>query len=287
MANLDGSGVKIAVGSTDDSLYVINANGSLAWKIATTGDVRSSPSFADIDGDNDLEVFVGSDDNYVYAYHHNGTPVSGWPIDLGSMVRSQVVFSDINNNGSPEIMVTAEGSGLYIFDANGDTVATYATAGAPTTPAIEDADNDGDLEFFSGTVLGDSAIDCKDARGYGAYWNMFRCNQRRTGNYGDAAAAIEETETVVPSFFSIYPNPFRNATRIFFSAQKGEEVAIAIYNIAGQKVKDITSTSDNTHRLVRWTGTSSEGKSVPAGVYFCVVRSATGNEVIKKLIKIR
>lgn len=287
MGNLDGSGVKVAVGSTDDSLYVINANGSLAWKAATGGDVRSSPSFADIDGDNDLEVFVGSDDNHVYAYHHNGTPVSGWPIDLGSMVRSQVVFSDMNNDNDPEIFAVANGGGLWVFQANGDTVATYATAGAPTTPAIEDADNDGDLEFFYGTVLGASAIDCKETRGYGAYWNMFRCNRRRTGNYGDAAAAVEEVETTLPSVFAIYPNPFRNATRIFFSAQQGEQVRIAVYNIAGQKVKDITSVSDNTRRMVRWSGTTNEGKPVPAGVYFCVVRSATGNEVIKKLIKIR
>ncbi len=287
MGNMDGSGMKIAVGSTDDSLYVINADGTLAWKVATGGDVRSSPSFADIDGDNDLELFFGSDDNYVYAYHHNGSPVSGWPVDLGSWVRSQVVFSDVNNDNDPEILVTAENGGLFIFNANGDTFATYATAGSPTTVAVEDADGDGDLEFFYGTVKGASAVDCKETRGYGAYWNMFRCNQRRTGNYGDAAAAVEETETVVPSFFNIYPNPFRSSARISFTAQRDEEVTISIYNIAGQKVKDIKSLSNKRHRNVRWGGTSDEGKPVPAGVYFCVARSAGGSEVIKKLIKIR
>jgi hypothetical protein len=287
IGNLDGSGMKIAVGSTDDSLYVINANGTLAWKAATGGDVRSSPSFADIDGDNDLEVFCGSDDNYVYAFHHTGSPVSGWPVNLGGMVRSQVVFSDVNNDNDPEILVTADNGVLYLYDASGGIFATYATENFPTTVAVEDIDNDGDFEFLYGTLKGASAIDYKDARGTGTYWNMFRCNRRRTGNYGDAAAAVEETETVVPSVFNIYPNPFLASARIFFTAQKGEEVTISFYNIAGQKVKDIKSVSDKIHRNVRWSGMSDDGKPVPAGVYFCVTRSGGGTEVIKKLIKIR
>lgn len=286
MGNLDGSGVKIAVGSSDDTLYVINANGSLAWKVGTGGDVRSSPSFADIDGDNDLEIFFGSDDNYVYAYHHNGTPVSGWPIDLGSMVRNQVVFSDMNNDNNVEIVIAPNGGGLEIFNANGSSFATYATENAPTTAAIEDVDSDGDLEIMFGTAVGVSAIDHKEARGYGAYWNMFRCNTRRTGNYGDAAAAVEEEETALPAIFNIYPNPFRNAASILFTAQKDEEVTVSIYNIAGQKVRNICSRSGKTHRIIRWNGMGDNGNPVPAGVYFCVARSA-GNEVIKKLIKIR
>ncbi len=286
MANMDGSGMKIAVGSTDDSLYVINADGSLAWKVATGGDVRSSPSFADIDGDNDLEVFVGSDDNYVYAYHHNGSPVSGWPVNLGSMVRSQVVFSDLNNDNTPEILVTANNGGLYIYNANGDTFATYATAGSPTTVAVEDADGDGDFEFFYGTALGASAIDCKEARGYGTYWNMFRCNQRRTGNYGDAETGVEESDITRPSLFKVYPNPFKGSTRIFLTAKKNQKVDIAIYNIVGQKVKDLSSISKETYRIVTWNGKNNHDKPVPTGVYFCVTNTDKGEEVVRKLIKI-
>ncbi|MCK4575305.1 VCBS repeat-containing protein, partial [candidate division WOR-3 bacterium] len=154
IANLDGTGVKIAIGSTNDTLYVINSDGTLDWKVATSGGVRSSPSFADVDGDNDFEIFFGSDDHNVYAYHHTGTPLTGWPIDIGSMIRSQVVFSDLNNDNSPEVIVAADGGGIFVFEGNGDSFAVYPTVSTPTTPAIEDIDNDGDFELFFGNVNG-------------------------------------------------------------------------------------------------------------------------------------
>ena len=286
IANLDGTGVKIAIGSTNDTLYVINSDGTLDWKVATSGGVRSSPSFADVDGDNDFEIFFGSDDHNVYAYHHTGTPLTGWPIDLGSMIRSQVVFSDLNNDNSPEVIVAADGGGIFVFEGNGDSFAVYPTVSTPTTPAIEDIDNDGDFELFFGNVNGVSALDYKEARGYGAYWNMFRCNPRRTGNVEDAAVGVEEIKEVIPSVFKVYPNPFKGSVNIAFSCRKDEKIDISIYNVAGQKIKGLRSKGKKTFRIVNWDGTNSEKRPVPTGVYFCIARSNGRSEVIKKLIKI-
>ncbi|TET79588.1 MAG: T9SS type A sorting domain-containing protein [Candidatus Cloacimonadota bacterium] len=288
IANLDGTGVKITIGSTNDTLYVINSDGTLDWKVGTGGDVRSSPSFANVDGDNDLEIFFGSDDCFVYAYHHTGAPLAGWPIDLGSKVRSQVVFSDLNNDNAPEVIVIADGGELFVFEGNGDTFDIFPlpTAGSPTTPAVEDIDNDGDLEIFFGNINGLSAIDYKEARGYEAYWNMFRCNPKRTGNIEDAAVRIEESKDIEPTIFKIYPNPFKSSTGIFFSAVKNQKVDISIYNIVGQRVRRIESKGEKTYRIVNWDGRNNENKPVPAGVYFCVARTGRGLEIVKKLIKI-
>jgi len=287
IANLDGTDVKTVVGSTNDTLYVINSDGTLDWKLATSGDVRSSPSFADVDGNNTLEVFFGSDDNYVYGYHHNGTPLAGWPINIGYTVKNQVVFSDLNNDEIPEIMISSNDE-LFVFEPNGDTFAIFPvpTPTSPTTPAIEDIDNDGDLELFFGNYSGLSAIDYKEQRGYGTYWNMFRCNNRRTGNFEDAEVAIEEQEIAEKTFFKIYPNPFNSSTRLFFNCARNQKVDISIYNIAGQRVKTIASRGKKAYRIIKWDGKNNLNKPVPTGVYFCIARTDNGDEITRKLIKI-
>jgi len=288
MANLDGTGVKIAVGSTNDTVYVINEDGTLDFKVATGGDVRSSPSFVDADGNGDLEVFFGSDDGKVYAYDHNGNSLAGWPVTMSGSVKSQVVFSDLNNDNAPEIIVTASGGELSVFEGDGNSFDIFPIMvfGSPTTPAVEDCDGDGDLEIFFGNINGMSAIDYKQTRGTGTYWNMFRCNLRRTGNYEDAAVGLEESSSTAIPGFRIYPNPFKGTAKIVFSCKKGEKVKVSIYNVAGQKIREIESKGSSTQRVITWDGRNKENECVATGVYFCVVKSTSTGEVKRKLIKI-
>ena len=288
MANLVGSGVKIAVGSTNDTLYVINADGTLDFKVGTSGDVRSSPSFVDADGDNNLEIFFGSDDHNVYAYHSTGVALAGWPVNVGSTVRTQVVFSDLNNDNAPEILVASDGGILYAFEANGDTFDIFPLTipGSPTTPVVEDVDNDGDLDIFFGNINGVSGIDYKQQRGFGTYWNMFRCNPRRTGNYGDAVSGLKEDRQLSPVVVKVYPNPFKGNTKMFFYCEKGKKVYVSIYNAAGQKVREITTMGNGGRRILTWDGKDRKGNLVPTGVYFCQINIGGKKQITQKLIKI-
>ena len=67
--------------------------------------VYSSPALGDLDGDGHLEVVVGSDDGKVYAWHHDGTPVAGWPQTTGDVVDSSPALGDLDGDGHLEVVV--------------------------------------------------------------------------------------------------------------------------------------------------------------------------------------
>jgi hypothetical protein len=66
-----------------------------------------------------------------------------------------------------------------------------------------------------------------------------------------------------------YPNPFNPTTTISFNIDNESEVIITVYNIKGQKVKQLVSDhiSAGQHSIV-WNGKDSNNKSVASGIYF-------------------
>jgi hypothetical protein len=76
------------------------------------------------------------------------------------------------------------------------------------------------------------------------------------------------------SMLSIYPNPFNPSTTISFSVtQTSSFVTLEIFNIKGQKVKQLVSDqlSAGQHSVV-WDGKDEIGKSVSSGIYFCKLK---------------
>ena len=84
-----------------------------------------------------------------------------------------------------------------------------------------------------------------------------------------------------------YPNPFNPTTTIDFSIQLDSEVELTIYNIKGQKVKQLVSDqlSVGQHTVI-WNGTDNNGKSVSSGIYFYKLK--TGNyEKTKRMVLLK
>ena len=70
---------------------------------------------------------------------------------------------------------------------------------------------------------------------------------------------------------SNYPNPFNPETNIVFNLKEEGEVQLDIYNIKGQKIKQLVSDSANQlsagqHSVV-WDGTDENNKQVSSGIY--------------------
>ncbi len=77
---------------------------------------------------------------------------------------------------------------------------------------------------------------------------------------------------------NIYPNPAKNSANIEFSTTKASKIKIDIYNVMGEKVKDIPETfkAEGTYGSV-WDTTS-----VGNGVYMCKIQ--VGSQILTKSI---
>ena len=84
-----------------------------------------------------------------------------------------------------------------------------------------------------------------------------------------------------------YPNPFNPETTIPFYLPKPGKTDLTIYNLLGQRIRNLVSghLQTGSHSVV-WDGTDMNGKDVPSGVYFA--RAETYSvRVVKKLNLIR
>ncbi len=95
-----------------------------------------------------------------------------------------------------------------------------------------------------------------------------------------------------------YPNPFTpinsnhsrgTGTNIRFNLPKPEKVSLSIYNIRGQKVKEILSANEildkGTHTYF-WNGLNSNNKKISSGVYFYKLKAGK-NVAIRKLLLLK
>ncbi|MEW6365925.1 MAG: VCBS repeat-containing protein [Acidobacteriota bacterium] len=78
--------------------------------------VYASAIYADLDSDGDIEIIQGSYDSKVYAWHHDGTLVSGWPFTTKSYVMSTPACGDMDNDGHVEVVVNSNDGFLYMLD---------------------------------------------------------------------------------------------------------------------------------------------------------------------------
>ena len=97
-------------------------------------------------------------------------------------------------------------------------------------------------------------------------------------------------ETNTPSGFELYgnyPNPFNPTTTIEFSLPEAGFTDLFIYNMAGQKVRELVSQTmaGGVHSVV-WDGRDESGLAVSAGVYLTRLRMdenvRTGNMMLVK-----
>ena len=75
--------------------------------------------------------------------------------------------------------------------------------------------------------------------------------------------------------FNAYPNPFTFEITIEVWNSEKTVVDVAIYNLLGQRIKNLYNAENEGQLLLKWDGTSDSGKKVVPGIYLCKVNNET------------
>ncbi len=87
------------------------------------------------------------------------------------------------------------------------------------------------------------------------------------------------------SLFQNYPNPFNPNTSIRFSIPKKDDITLTIYDILGNKVKEVQYRGmDGGEYQFQWSGKNQNGLSVSAGMYFYVLNGSSFNKTRKMIL---
>ena len=106
--------------------------------------------------------------------------------------------------------------------------------------------------------------------------------------YGFRSYAVNTDGEVVAPVFALrtnYPNPFNPSTNISFSIPSPAQVKLTVYNVKGQKVKElINDTMDMGKHTVQWDGTDQRNRKVSSGLYFSRLEHAGMSKTIKMML---
>ncbi|MBC1241531.1 S-layer family protein, partial [Nostoc sp. 2RC] len=212
------------------------------------------PTFADIDGDGDLDAFVGNYDGNTFFYRNTGSAInpqfaarSTNPFGLTNVGLSTVpTFADIDGDGDLDAFVgNSQGNTLFyrnsgsainpLFAASTTNPFGLTDVGTAATPTFADIDGDGDLDAFVGNSQGDTLFYRNSGSAINPLFAAPVTNPFRLSNVGYFAT---------PTFADIDGDGDLDA---FVGNNGGNTVFFEnVPNIAPTAVNDAFSTNENT-----------------------------------------
>lgn len=167
MGDLDNNGdQEIVINTVGVSLnvQVYHHTGVLfnGWPKTTHSSLYAEPCLGDLDDDGDLEIILGTTGlgtaYHVYAWHHSGELVEGWPAETeyGEWCQGSAAIGDIDADGDMEVIIGSDNHKLYAFHHDAELVDGFPLSGPngqlSSPVSLGDVDNDKDVEIAVGSL---------------------------------------------------------------------------------------------------------------------------------------
>lgn len=139
--------------------------------------------------------------------------------------------------------------------------------------------------FKSGWKIGDTLrINFKNTVGD----TIESINVILTSKAFDKVKFILSNNNDMPTYFNInqnYPNPFNQETLIQFETPESSNINITVYNINGQKIKELVHKNMQAgYHSIKWNGTNSNNCQSSSGIYFINMATQNYSKTIKVLL---
>jgi hypothetical protein len=246
LADFDGDGkleiVLVGYTSSATRLCVIKSNGQdyPGWPITfnTVVYAECSPVVCDVDGDGRLDILIGDESRYIYAFDIDGQMIDGFPVATGDAVRATTFVDDVDQDGDVDLVVAGWDKSIYVWDLAG----AYNENLSPWPTFHANLHRNGGIDFAVPTAAGDPA---------------------------------DELPVLRPYLFQNRPNPFNPSTTIEFHVPPGNPLytTLIVYDVAGARVRTLVDEVLRTGRYdVTWDGRDNRGSRVSTGLYFYQLR---------------
>jgi len=166
-ADIDDDGdLEIFIGTSDGYLKGFQGDGSDLDGFpfhASGGEIFSSPSIGDVDGDGFIEIVFPAENDSLYVLNHDGSRHPDWPIFFKNdnwALAPSAALADVTGDGHPEIFaasfLTLEHSRVAWIDSTGSYLPGWPidlTHSSQSSPVVGDLDGDGDFEVVLGNEV--------------------------------------------------------------------------------------------------------------------------------------
>jgi len=145
------------------------------------------------------------------------------------------------------------------------------------------------MEFSNSTIFADNCVFMPIACGYKPFEGEYQRNYYiQKIDFSDYVHSEENEIISSANSLYCYPNPFNPSTIINFSIPIDSNVELSIFNIKGQKVKNLVSDDfEKGNHSVVWLGNNEADKRVSSGIYFYKIVINGKKELSKKCLLLK
>jgi len=287
LGDLDDNGSVEIVARINDCIRVWNAQGQMqpGWPVCPDLIRNSATGIGDMDGDGDFEVVIAG--YQAQAFHHDGSPVAGWPVAVPpgtSNINSGLVIADVDGDPAQREVVVHSANTFTAFHANGSYVTGFPfnlsddgqSGTFSAAPAIGDLDGNGMVEYVFVSASGRIAYfdESLAYAGDANCWPVMQHDAWNTSflNRTDPAEVVSIPRPTGGLQLS-FPNPARSGCSFRLETLVSGMARIEIFDLDGRLVCELFSGAMGAEtRTVVWNGRAEDGRPVSAGVYFLSAR---------------